>query len=288
MQPTSLQIARQARWERIGNDRAMKAVRESLEDAERKGAGHTTAPAQALLRAIVPPLEAAITAAQAEARQILAAPGRTPGWAWPIGLLSADKLAVITTTNALRAAMNSGRSKEGAETSGMTAAAEAVAQAVRDEIEFERWEAEQKERNKAVSALKAKTGQGDEAADATYQWVKEGHKDLLKALEATYPNVSRAVWARWRAKVQALREEKWSKADTAIPLGEKLLHELSAVASDRITIAHRGISAGRTQITVELTEKAEEEMRDIKTRMEVARPRLMPMVIPPNPWRYEA
>jgi hypothetical protein len=58
-------------------------------------------------------------------------------------------------------------------------------------------------------------------------------------------------------------------------------------APHRFTIAMRHRPGGLTQRVLEMTEATLEEMTDRNTRAEVGCPMLMPMLIPPNPWRYE-
>jgi hypothetical protein len=133
---------------------------------------------------------------------------------------------------------------------------------VRDEIEYLRWMAEHKT-------------------------PEPGERDVLAAFKAQYKSPIRAVWARWRRKVEATRCEPWEK-EAQLALGVHLLHLLCKVAPERFSIVEepRAGMVGHVK-SLRVAQETLELMNDIETRAALARPRLMPMTIPPKPWRYE-
>ena len=255
-------LTRQARWEVEGTRRAAERYREVAATADPS----TLPSGRRLLREVVPLLTEAVKAAQAEAMDAIGAgpkAGRLSGWQWPMQLLAPEKLAVITLTNALRA-----EQQQGGMTSDLTSLAVAIAGAIRDELEFERWMREQVSANKA--AWEARDGD---------------HRNVLGAFKARYPNVDRKVWARWRQRVKATRDTQWDKA-SAVQTGAKLVALLVEVAPARFYSAMRRLVGGRTQLYLKIDEETLAMMNDIEERAAVRRPALMPMLCPPLPWVY--
>src|SRR5579859_174353 len=96
----------EAKWEMEGTRRAAARYREAASVADPS----TLPSGQWLLKQIVPPLIEEITKLQLQGADTIARQGRTsPKWAWPIQLLPAKQLAVITVVGGL----NSIRMDEG-------------------------------------------------------------------------------------------------------------------------------------------------------------------------------
>ena len=249
--PDAFDLMEEARWEMEGVRRAEKRYRKAAEatDAASLPSG------QRMLREIVPPLIEAIREAQSEGLEKIGN-GRLCKWCWPIQLLEPDRLAVITVVNALRAVTG-----PNTETTRLPGVGMALADSIRDEIEYLRW---MKEQGKA----------------------EPGERDVLDAFKRTYPAPNRAVWSRWRRKVQAARCEPWEK-EVQLALGVHLVHLLCKVAPDRFSVVEepRAGNVGNVKC-LEASQATMELMSDIETRAALARPRLMPMIIPPKPWRY--
>jgi DNA-directed RNA polymerase len=265
--------ARQVHWEMSGINEGVRVAREAVREAETKGRVGETLPGRKIIKEVFPALLKRLTAAKAEACELVGGRGRPPGWIWPVSMVDADRLAVITLTVALRGGPAMGGAWDGS--TPVTGASIALAAAVRTQIEYEAWLEEQHAVNAAVRKGLAE-GEG----------VPEGHRNLIKAFKARYPDATTRAWGTWRAKIQATREGRWSKKDVSVPLGTKLIHELCEAAPDRFEQVSVSLQ-GATTAVLRLTEKTIEEMRDINTRMAVARPLMMPMIIKPNPWRYE-
>ena len=250
----------EARWETEGTRRAAQRYREAAaaNDPAALPSG------QKLLREVVPPLTEAIVQLQLKGADMLASRGgRAALWAIPIQLLDAGALAVITVTSALNAS-----SDPFSPSAAASAVMETISTAVRDELDYRSWVKAQ------VAAKKA----AREAQD----W---SHVDAAANFKARFPNADRRTWRRFRRKLE-LAEMEWDK-ETGIQLGGALLSALLETAPGRFELASRPLLKGRTQNYVKLSGDTVEMLKDIETRAEVARPMLMPMLMPPIPWAYE-
>jgi len=244
-------IAREAqvRWEMSGFTRAQARFRDAMSAKE---VGEMPA-SQALLRDVVPSLACAIRLRQAEAVDALGKPGRAPEWAWPVQLVDAEQLAVLTVCVALRSVTDFG--SNGVASPGQaTALFRGIANAIRMQIEYERW-------------------------------TKAAERDVLAAFHRRYPTVNRKVWQRWRRKVDAARAEAWPES-VQMATGGLLVGLLVEVAPARFSIEMKRVQ-GRTIRTIVLSQETQEMLNDVTARAEVARPVLLPMIVEPLPWRYQ-
>jgi len=246
----------EAKWEMEGVRRATERYREAALSTDPS----SLPSGQWLLRAIVPGLIEEITQLQAQAEAGLATAGRPSRWWWPIQLLPASHLAVMTVI----CGINAMRDPSGGP-SAVTMVSRAIADAARDQLEYQRWVSEQADANKIAKA------QGWE------------HVDVLARMRRQYPRMDRRIWKRWRIKVAALREQ-WDQP-TQVEFGGALLVALCKAAPDHFALALRRES-GRDTSYLRVSPETTERMRDIETRAEVARPLLMPMIISPIPWCY--
>jgi DNA-directed RNA polymerase len=250
----------EARWEQEGTRRAARRYREAAAAADPS----SLPSGQKLLREVVPPLIAKVTELQAQGAAIIASPGGTKAkWAWPIQLLDASTLAVITVIQGMNAARG-----QGDVVSQTSAVSKEIAAAARDELNYRTWVTEQVAANKA--------------AKEDQDWE---HRDLLKAFKSRYPQADRKTWRRWAKKLELMQAEAWDE-ETSVQLGATLLHALVEAAPTRFEIAATPMDKGRSKSYLRLSAETLELMKDIEARAEVARPRLMPMLIPPIPWAY--
>lgn len=257
-------VERQIRWETEGIRRAAEHYREAT-----KARDPATLPSgQRLLREVIPPLIETIKAAQADAVEQLGSRGRASPWAELVLLLDAEKLAVIIVTTALRAGQYAD-SDHPDPLSNMLGLSIEIAVVMRDQIEFDRWEAEQK------AAKKLAKQEGDAE-----------HEDQLALFRKRYPNATCRDWAKWRRKIDAARLEPWDK-QRQVHIGSALIHWLTVAAPHRFEVAHRRLPGGKTQAYLKLSDETVEMMLDLEARAAIARPRLMPMLIPPIPWHYD-
>lgn len=249
----------EARWEQEGVRRAAQRWREAAAVADPS----TLPSGQKLLREVLPPLIEKITALQMRAAEMRQT-AREQKWALPIQLLSAETLAVITVVRAL-----AGAAVPAAVRATVTGLSIDIAQAVRDEVDYQQWIEAQKDVNKAAKEAK--------------DW---DHIDLVAAFKRRYPTADRKSWRRFRRKLELALTEPWDRP-TAVQLGTALIHALVEAAPDRFVVAPIPLAGGRAQNYVRLSPETIAMLRDVNTRSEVARPMLMPMLIPPIPWRYE-
>ncbi len=265
MQATIHEQAAQAAWELEGVRRSVERYREAAKAADPL----TLAPGKALVRGVVTPLIAAIRGLQDASAEALSTPGRQPEYAWPLQVIEPEKAAVIVLSVACRAGLRMVEKVAGNSLGGTLAAhAKEIAGALRDQLHYDRWVASERQLNKEAARSQV-----------------EGHKDRLYALQKRYPTLDRRVWRKWAAKLELAALAEWDEKQ-AIVLGSALLRLLCDVAPDKFVIEERKTAVG-VQYVLGVTEQVREVMNDVTQRAEVARPLLMPMICPPNPWQYE-
>ena len=261
-------LADQAEWEMEGVRRAVVRYEEAEADALRAGEAMALPPGKALIKGVIGLLIARIVELQNEATDIAQANSRLKPHAWHIQVIDPTKAAVITLSAACSATTRpSGAMGSGGSQDALPAVAKRISAGLRDQLEYDRWEAAEEQRNKEAKRSKV-----------------EGHQDRLKALKLRYPDLSRRAWHRWRQKLELARET-WTELEE-VAVGTALLKALADVAPDRFLIAERPINGG-VQYFLDTTPAVREVMADVRERAMVSRPLLMPMICPPIPWRYE-
>lgn len=261
--PSAFDLLEEAKWEMEGTRRATEEYRQAAAATD----PHSLPSGQKLLREVIPKLSEEITLLQLQGADAIAKVGITPLWAWPIQLLAPKEMALVTIVRAVDGCLHGWGGDTTTTPSTAVRISLDIAAAVRDEIEFRRWVSEQVEANRVAKEEK--------------DWE---HRDVLAAFRARYPNADRRVWGTWRRKL-ALAREEWSK-ETSIHFGGALLHALVRAAPQHFEMQMRR-EGPRTTAHLALSEATEEMLMDIETRSAVSRPLLMPMIIPPIPWRYE-
>lgn len=248
--PSAYDLSRQARWETEGFTRAIRRYREAASHQDLSA----LPPGVALLKRVVPLLTDAIRRAQNTAADALTQPGRQPEWSWPIQLPDPERLAVITLTTCLGGVVRRGEGDGlGSNPGAVVSLSRTIASAARMQIEYDRWAGES--------------------------------PDVEERLRKRYPAMSRRIWTRWRKKVEVTRCEPWSVGQQTA-LGAHLVFLLAQSAPDWFALETRGVAGGRTQRCLVPTVRTLDLMRDTEARAEVARPLLMPTLIPPLPWIY--
>jgi len=246
----------EARWEQEGIRRAAQRYREAAAAADPSALPS----GQKLLREVVPALRDRIKELQVEGQMTMVGRHGQSRWAAPIQLLEADILAIITVISALHSV---------GETGSTTVVAHSIAAAVRAEIDYRQWIEEQSVANKAAR----------EAQD----WE---HVDLVAAFKRRHPEADKRAWKSFSKKIGHAKAARWDE-ETSVQLGNALIRALVDAAPDRFEVELATLVGGRSQKCLRLSPETMELMNDIETRAAVARPMLMPMIIPPIPWRYE-
>ena len=256
---------RQADWETEGTRRAVARYREIEFGTDGKPPADFASlpPGKALMRDVVKPLIAAITARQVELAADLTNPGgRKSADAWPFQVICPEKTAVITLMTAVRGV---GRVESGGNhPSTIINIAKCIAASIRDQLHYDQWCQSERAANK----------------------VKPPKVDRLKALKMTYPNLDRRCWTKWARKLELAELGEWDEL-ASIVMGANLVYLLAQVAPDRFTITTAKAAQG-VQNVLTTTEEVRAIMADVRERAEVGRPALMPMLIPPLPWCYAA
>lgn len=264
--------SRQAAWEVSAVARAVARFRENAErgDVVDMPAGRR------VLMETVQPVTDALRKAQDGVGIGAAGRGKPSPWAGPVLTFEADVLAVVAVSTALQSVpLHGGRL-------GQTTAAfsKRIGRALRDQADHDAFV--DRETAERAAAVKAARDQG--ATPETLQSLREG--SLLRLLRRLHPQTDRKDWGRFVKRIELARSEPWS--DTLrTHVGGVLLRALADGAPRWFEVAQFGPGpAARAPLCLLLTDHAVEQMADVTVRSEVARPMLLPMLIPPNPWRY--
>lgn len=261
MTVTQDDIQRQIAWEIESVERGVQRYREAQSD----GTVADSNPGQEMLSRIMRPLVIAIKAAQEEAIAGISAPkGRPSTWWWPILLLSAEKMAVITARVPLQC-IGSGLYATGM---AATAAAVMIASQIKTEREFELWREAQGRREK-----EAKT-RGDKAVN------------LYKLMLGRVKKVDARTASKWMRQSKQLDRIEWT-TEMKVHVGMKLLALLIEHSGGFFDVGKYKKVTGRRLQTVKLivlTDEAKEFLYRRHAQNELTRPWLMPMLVPPVPW----
>lgn len=255
--PTKLSeadIERQIRFELRCVEEGAKKAREALME---QGLGESTI-GMKLMRRLVKPLVTVIEEAQRQAADATSVPrrGRAANWWWPILTIDKHKLAVII----LNAVFNA-PPREGTSAFPISRVALHISNAVYQQIDFDAWEAAQKQ-------LKRET---------------EEPTELDEYLRTT-KQIDLRSWKRFNEKLARTKLEKWS-FDQGITFGVKCIDLLVQAKPEWFSVATNPIKAGRYETQLTLSEECRAVMFDLIEQEEVMSPRLLPMIIPPAPWR---
>jgi len=259
--PTAAQIARQVEWEMIGVRRAVAAFRETSDKAEASGRGHETRYGQALLRRIAPRMIEAVETAHAESIESIAGRGAPAAWIPVVTALSPTVTAAITASVCTAAALlpvgMTGRT--------VPSVAYGICRALRDQIELRDWQAQMEERRKIAREL------------------DEPGPDLLSLFRLTYPAATARQWRAWAKKVEAMKFTGWTRAQREHG-GAKLIRMLCD-SSPGVFKVETVMEQGKTKNVLSLSDEVADKIVADKQILEVATPRLLPMLVPPNDWQ---
>ncbi|MFK4044703.1 hypothetical protein ACI2KH_07075 [Roseomonas mucosa] len=266
MSVDAFDLTRQQLWEVDATNRAVKKFRE---DADRLDPHELPSGRRALLQTVRP--VAAVLERWLEAATKSSTERRSPAWNRLLNF-EAEVLAVVAVSAALRAG------PVGEEQFGQTLPwyGKRVSAALRDQSDHDAW-------------IAAGTGK-----NATKE-----RADLVRMFQRANPEPDRRAWTRLCKRLEIERSIPWhASPEATTQVGEVLASALVAAAPHGPTKAGEPLpwwfqlgQAGpgpahlRPQCLL-LTDYAVEQMEDSNTRAELARPAMLPMLIPPVPWAY--
>jgi hypothetical protein len=256
-QPTEIEIERQIRFElRCVEDGAQK-VRDSL---LKEGLGGSRI-GMKLMRKVMKPLVQEIGRSQTEAfeKTMEGKRGRAPHWWTLVNVIDKHKLGVIIMNSVFNA-----KPRDGTSAYPVSRVALAISNGVYQQIDYDTWEADQKE-------LKKETGEFTD----------------LDRLNLSAKNLDQKIWKRFREKIDRVKLEKWTH-EQGITFGVKCLDFLVTAKPDWFEIATKPIQGGRWETQLILSEECRDVMFDMIEQEELTSPRLLPTLIPPAPWRKAA
>lgn len=247
-------LDRQAAWEVAAIKRAVRRYQDAALDREPA----ELPPGRRVLLETVGPVSAELEKRLDDA--LVTKPGPQQSWQAPLLLFEPDVAAFIAVSVALKApVLASSRVGNPLATYGRR-----VCAVLRDQADHDQW-----------IARTAKEAETDPAA-----------KRLLDRWRFRNPQKDRRSWTRFAGRIEGARSSKWSD-DVRTDVGAALASTLAEAAPAWFELGRVGGGPKRNWPTcLLLTPMAVERMADVEARSEVARPVLLPMLIPPNPWRY--
>lgn len=252
---TTLDLEREARWETAAVERAVARYREFSATRDPS----ELPPGRRVLAETVGPVSARISAMLDEAAT--GSKGAPPGWHAPLLLFEPDVTAFVAVSTALRSSPVE-QSRVG---QTLPIYSRRVCAVLRDQADHDRFVRESRKAGK----------QGDTEAGA-----------LLRRWERCNPQADRRAWGRFAARLEGARSAKWAE-EIRYEIGGALARALAEAAGDWFEVGRVGLGPEqRRPMHILLTPHAVERMLEVEARAEIARPILLPMLIPPNPWRY--
>lgn len=182
--------------------------------------------------------------------------GLRPQWWWYISFVSAEKLAYMTMRSILGIRVTTGSVGRRATQICMD-----IGQAVKQQVEFEKWMAESKKTSK-----------------------ESGGRDLAAQLVRRSKNFNQRQWGNWCRKIDSIETLDWRR-DTKMHIGAKLLELALENTGGFFTMQYVQIK-NKTERQVFLSAPCQAMIEDIHSRVEVMAPILKPMIIPPNHWEW--
>lgn len=248
-------MSRQAAWEVAATERAVARYREMV--AKRDPAD--LPPGRRVLAETVGPVAAVL-----EHRLdgvVQGGKGKPRPWQDALLLFEPEVVAFIAVATALRSAPLA-QSRVG---QTVVQFSKRVCSTLRDQADHDRWLRETR-----------RAAEEDPRARA-----------LLNRWKRLHPQGDRRAWTRFASRLEGARSAKWSMAARA-EVGGMLACALAEGAPRWFEVARIGEDPREAwrPLCIALTDHAVERMADVEARAEVSRPLMLPMIIPPNPWRY--
>jgi hypothetical protein len=254
-------IEKQQRWEIESVDRGVRRYREMLAKATENDAEADLPPGQKMMVAIIKELVPAIRELQETAAERWRNGERPFSWGMQIMCLEAEKIAVI----AARTALSFSRQER-----LVPQLAVAIANRIREQRNFELWQ--DVEREKVKKAKEAGTSA----------------VNLVDVMKRSVKAVDARTVRKWIKKAEDFDKVEWT-TEEKIHLGVLIVRLLAERGGGWFEI--RNVSShNKGRITTEqrlvLSDAAREFIAYHHAQSELTRPWLLPMLCPPNPWRF--
>lgn len=248
-------LTRQAAWEVAATERAVARYREAV--ATRDPA--ELPPGRRVLAETVGPVADVLERRLDEV--VRGGKGKPRPWQDALLLFDPDVVAFIAVATALRSSPLA-QSRVGQTVLHFS---KRVCAALRDQADHDRWLRETR-----------KAAEEDPQARA-----------LLGRWKRLHPQADRRAWTRFAGRLEGARSARWSEP-ARVEVGGMLAQALAEGAPRWFEVARIGEDPREEwrPVCVALTDHAVERMADVEARAEVSRPLMLPMIIPPNPWRY--
>lgn len=192
--------------------------------------------------------------------------GKPPPWGPVLLAFDPEVLAVITVSVAMRY----GPSVIAARHLTIPRFSNLVCSALRDQLDHDAFVSEQ-----AAAAKAQGRGNHPEPADK-----------LLRRFRRMNPSANGRAWRRFAERIERSKAEEWPEA-MCFQIGAVLADSLAAAVPKWFTLEQAGDGPkNRRPMCLTMTPWALDRMTDCEVRAEVARPLLLPMLCPPNDWRY--
>lgn len=221
-----------------------------------------------MTRRIIKPLIQQIELAQEEAALgvVNLKRGRPVGWWLPISTIDKHKLAVIILN-----AVFSVKPRDGTLNLAVSRVASAIASRAYEQIDYDRWEKEQKALKRTMKADAEKTGE------------KVGWTDLERFIKSN-KQIDAQRWKKFQERIERVKDKKWTH-EQGIIFGVKCLDLLVQAKPEWFSVSTNAIQRGRFETQLSMTEECKDVMFDLVEEQELASPRFLPMIKPPAPWR---
>jgi DNA-directed RNA polymerase N-terminal len=257
--PTMAQIERQIRWEGAAVEAGIKRYREELASPTMTLAD--TSPGQKIIRTIMADFVPWLADAQEVTKAgLVCGSGQPRDWTFLLLLLPPEHLAYLT----LRSVMTERpKGTGGPQSRTLTSCARTLAAAIEQEVAFQSWVAEERDKRREARKL------------------GKPYRDLYEALRRSTKVINGRMFRRWMARIERLWRQGWSEQDR-FQLGCNLIKYMidhGARYFELTTSRH----SGKTQTYVTLTEQARVIIEDAHARAEVMCPAHRPMLCPRNP-----
>lgn len=253
--PHLVDIDRQIRWEMQGVERGAERVRKQMED-QKLGDSEV---GLALAQRVAPRLIEAIEAAQdiAVAGTTSGKRGRPQGWWYLIGLLSSDKLAVITLKSVF-----GHKPRDFTFHHSLTGLAAGINRHIHTQLDYDIW----------------KEAEG-EKSDFENKFLH-----LMRRLKNKEARIDEKRFRKFSEKIERTRLERWETSE-GIQFGVKLVQLLVESVPEWFSIAIKRLKGGRMETQLVFSQEAIETIADVSERNELSRPMLLPTIIPPADWK---